>query len=508
MNLTRRDALKYAGLLALSGLGVLQGCGSKPSSNPSGLHELIEHYNHDEAKKSAALFLLEEAKKRVSQVFPEGAPEAEQDKLKPLETIDANHPQIVEALVRNIDFAFQARMQFPWCSELSMEDFMRYVLPYRQGTMDLIQFPTAHVHWREAFLTESGWKKLQMVYGISTPWEEVNQTVQTLVERYNHAPNSQEKHRVKLDLVSYVNTTLWVEKELIAYNPSGAQEKTLEAILKDGGGRCSDLTHLSLMHLRALGLPVTTFRIPAWGRGDDNHQLLMMIGETSEQNVVFDGMRSKPSQDQAYPWKPGGGIPKMYTEEFGVWDNASASVVGRITEHPWFIDFYLGTRSCRDVTALFTDTVTITIPELEPHKITYLGVLNNFCSEGIAYIAVEKTDENGTATFHNVGCKGNILYFTETHAVLARDDCSIEIFPNRDEQMPYSIKGLKPERTYALCQWGTGSFQEVQRITGDDQIEIKLNVNSVYAIKDLTEKGWQKWRRPFITRRDGALEEH
>ena len=98
-------------------------------------------------------------------------------------------------------------------------------------------------------------------------------------------------------------------------DPQKAQEKTLAQFLQDKGGRCSDETNFMGMFLRAQGIPAAMVRIPAWGRYDDNHQVIGV--PFGDDWIVFDALRSDPKPGKQYWYKFPGGTTKVYVEEFG-----------------------------------------------------------------------------------------------------------------------------------------------------------------------------------------------
>lgn len=480
MALTRRE-------FTTLGLGFLAGCAL------NGKNE-----GHFDEKQDSVRFLLNEAKNRVAQYFPDGTTEPVQDKVQPREVVDSDFIDSKD-VIANVDLAYASREKYPWARELEPSTFKHLVLPYRNGTSPLQQFSEGF--WREMFTTEKGWKILREKYGVKTSWEEMQNILNGFARKYESTDN---RKSVLEDLIKALNTDVWVQKEEVSYKRSNAQEKTLSEILRDKGGRCSDLTHFAGMMLRAYGIPAAMVRVPAWGKYDDNHQFLGVPfkGEW----IVFDALRSAP-QEGSYWYPLGGAMPKVYVEEFGNWDAASRGIRETRKQHPWFINFYLGTRSCIDATSQFSKTVDIKVEGLGKDKFTYLSVLNNFCSDGLAAVAVERTDSNGNASFKNVGCQQGILYFTGADAFVARDGKTVERLVNSNEQRNYSIKkeqfGLAEGKTYELHNWSKGKFDGAGKITESTQID--LHPDAVYVLKDPEEKVWS-YKRPFVPRKDGTIE--
>ncbi|MBI4146607.1 transglutaminase domain-containing protein [Candidatus Woesearchaeota archaeon] len=448
-------------------------------------------YTPGTPQHAAAQFLLQEAEHRVAQLFPSEIREDQQHRFRPTEIPDTSR-LTTRDLEQNITHAFNALQRFPWTQELDDNTFNRFVLPYRNGTNLYEQFPG--IHWRTAFSTEHGWNTLRQNYGIQTTWQELTTTLDTFAQRYRTG----NKQEVMEELIRYVNTTLWAEKEGIAYKRSNAQEKTLENILKNKGGRCTDLTHLAVMSLRAFGVPATVARVPAWGTYDDNHAVVAV--RHNNRWITFDAIRP-PSEGTSY-WYTFNGTPapKIYIEEFGNWPFASTRDTRR--EQPWHTGLYLGTRSCADRTGEFIPTTTITVNGLTPGSTTHIGVANNFCSNGIAYVMPTTVRQDGTATFQDMG--RNILYFTARDAILACNDGTTETLAGGTTRETDLSDQVPPGKTYELCRWSNGTFTRVRTITVRNARE-ELATNTAYTLRDVAS---ETMSRPFILRPDGTRETH
>ena len=507
--ISRREFLKL-GAAGAAG-AVISGCrGVAKTRDYSAreIEELLRHYEHQPEKLAAARFLAGETRRRVAQLFPPGTPEQAQHRALTQEVLDVDAVTAVE-LSDNIEYASLARQQFPWAQELDARTFTQYVLPYRNGTMPVLQFAKPHIHWRELMLTRTGWKELQHHYGVKTSWNEKQETLDGLANAYKAANKPEGKRAALTQAIRYLNTDLWAAKEGIEYKRSNAQEKTMEQILEDKGGRCSDLTHFGLMVLRAHGIPATTVRIPAWAKFDDNHQVLGVKHDNDW--LLFDGLRPVPETNASYWYQMDGAVPKVYVEEFGTWDQASKLVAENRKEHPWHIGFYLGTRSCLDLTRRFTKTIDIPVSGLEPNKRAYVSVLNNFCSDGLAAVAVENADSQGRAVFKDMGCRNDILYFTGKDAVLARDNGTSEVLRGSGMLGHYTLD-VAPSARNELCKWAHGRFgnPELAISTGSGKgVPLELEPNTVYAFRITTDSDSGPvafWDRPFVPRKDRTVE--
>lgn len=513
MNLpSRRDFLACAGT-SIAGI-TLGGClfDAPAHKIPSELEQVITHYKDNPAKRKAAEFLIPEAKRRVSQYFDDNGKEDEQHLMRPHEVVDVDALKAGD-LIANIDAAFRVRERFPWAKDLDDNTFTHYILPYRNGTNPLDQFPKAQTHWRTLLTTKDGWNRLQELYGVKTSWNELQIALENFTAAYQNTRSNDEKRAVIEHIVKYLNTDLWASKEGICYKPSKAQEKTMEQILQGKSGRCSDLTHFGRMALIAYGIPATTLRIPAWAKNDDNHQVLGV--KLGDDWFAVDGTCPSPAKGSAYGYRFNGAVPKVYAEEFGNWDAASKLVKDNRAEHPWHIGFYLGTRSCIDVTKKFTKTADVIVDGLKPNAVTYLSVLNNFGAENLAAVTVEKAGKDGKAAFKDMGCATGILYFSGKDAFLAKDDQTVERLTGNGANKRYELFDLRENSRNQLCRWNNGKFEKTDFlvVTGSGKgIPVELEQNGVYAFEvsfhDSAATRKTSWDRPFVPRKDGTIERY
>ncbi|WP_034044546.1 hypothetical protein [Wocania ichthyoenteri] len=137
-------------------------------------------------------------------------------------------------LITNIDLAFKVREEYPWCKQLSFDEFCNQILPYR-----LVDEPLGN--WRSYYYT---------------------------------------KHKEELDSLKKVNTSLsdiifWFnkkyKKEYISSTsivPGNFSYKTFEEI---GGGNCADLAQNAVKVMRACGIPLHMDIVTYHGKVNGNH---------------------------------------------------------------------------------------------------------------------------------------------------------------------------------------------------------------------------------------------
>lgn len=506
--LTRRGFLKK---LAAGAAGIaLANVPMRSARGKEWASEVRDKYPLGSEKREAALFLVEEAKRRVAQIFAFNTPEDAQHQVEPRELLD--YGSDASRMQDNIDYAFQARVDFPWTGDLSHHDFFHYVLPYRVGNMSLEQLPQTGVHWRQALMTEEGWNKLREHYGVKTTWKNHQAKMEAFAQGYRKSKNQLDKQETVGKVVRYLNTDLWSQAERLGYKRSNAQEKIMGEVLMDKGGRCADMTHFITYVLRAYGLPATTMRIPAWAKQDDNHQLIGV--KQGKKWMVFDALRGPPAKGEPYERDIGKeAAPKIYVEEFGNWSDASRHVHENRYQHPWHVRFYQGMQSVVDATHQLTGgrTVDIAVEGLEPNQTAYVHVLNNFnAPSGLAAVAVEKADDKGRAVFRQMGHNSGIVYFTANHAFLAHDNGKLEKLDGSGEIRNYTLEGLDSNATHELHHWRRGQFTGMMKITPKkgQPVEVRLEPDRVCAhrITPSAKGAVPYWSRPFVPRKSGQIE--
>ncbi len=485
---------------------------------------VLAHFRDQPEKLAAAKLLISEAEWRVAQVFPPNIPKVSQDWIISPKIVRDAEVLTARDLIDNIELAFAARKRFPWTADLNAENF-NLTLPYRNASTSLVQFPRAGVHWRAGLATEEGWNSLVRTYDLKTSWKEIDERMGALAKEYGAAAG-EKKGEVLMEVVRFLNTEIW-QKEGIIYAPSGLQEKTLETLFEDKSGRCSNLTHLSVLMLRAWGIPAALVRVPAWARTDDNHVVAgVRIGGKWK---IFDGVCAY-GKGQNYCYNMGlevpaevettGGISKLYVDGFGrgelqryVWQN-------RETLPPEVVRLF-GTRSTQDVTAQFTPTVNIVLEGMSPGW-HFLSVLNNASSSGLMAVAAEKAQEGGHLVFKEVGCRGDNLYFVPGGpAVLARDDRKVILLspsgPLVGTELPVKSlkigsgielsksykkadgKELTIYREYELQEWkdegkfGSAGFG-MRKYAGEPALNFRMQEGRVYALRDRDGN----YGRPFL----------
>lgn len=490
-------------------------------ANSQELTKTLEAFVNEPEKLEAASFLIKETPRRMHRKHPVDW------------TWDLAHKDYVEIsdaqtvkskdLIDNVNLAFLAKDRFPWARDLYENNkalFFSGVLPYRLGTASLDQLPGIDGHWRAILLDEKVFNAVKSKHGLKTEFEEVQRKLEELTGAYNAAKNVQEKDKVLTEFTRFVEVDFMAEENL-RYFPRGPEEKTLDVFLtpevKDGkvrrGGRCTDGDNNSRYLHMSVGVPTSSVRFIAWPNGDDNHEVMRIL-LSSQPFDMSTCIFSDRAQDMKYsPGKVG----KVYEETWGTRDSSS-ELVWNLNEGenlPWYIGFYLRTRSTTDVTDRYGPTQDITISTDKPGQLIYLGVMNNNSDTqlGTATVAVSRADEKGNAKFDKVG-SDDLFYIPYTyraengngHATatglpfVLRRDGSRRDFGSGFDSTIYSqstLTELEPGKNYEIAGFFVQSGWDVRsRVIGSNTgtADVNLSPYAVYVLRN-SEDG--RYSRPF-----------
>jgi hypothetical protein len=133
------------------------------------------------------------------------------------------------AFVHNIDYAFKARAEFPWCKEYNDDMFYHYVLPYRVSQEPIEDF-------RPFF------------------YEQLK----------NRLKNATNLAQAAVDVNKYAD-------EMIDYKPTQSRDQGPFETLKSGYGRCEEMMIFYIDAARSVGIPARQAWTPYWAHCDDNH---------------------------------------------------------------------------------------------------------------------------------------------------------------------------------------------------------------------------------------------
>ncbi len=395
--------------------------------NSGELEKALSYFKEGE-KHEAMNFLVGETGRRMYLHFPDRQWRSDLVHGGALPSLDA---QVIQAqdLIDNVEWVFYARNTFPWAREMYDRDkksFFSRVLPYRIGTGPLRQLGDIDAHGRSFFLHEPTYLKMKERHRLSTSFDELRGTLEKYAEDYRKAQDDREKGEVIKHIIAYFNVDFFHRAEACQYFPRGPEELSLDTLLTKGGnqdgnkrgGRCTDLDNALRYALMAVGIPTSATRFIAWPDGDSNHEVVSwdIFGERFD----LTAMVHESTLECLQGYRPGS-VAKAYEEEWGNWGEASRLVAERNSGDlfPWYIEFYLGTRSMIDVTRHYTPVRDLRFEGITPSQLLFLGVMNNdsdISRFGLATVAVSRSQFPGDVLFKDVGYGKDLLYFAYSHA--------------------------------------------------------------------------------------------
>jgi len=332
-------------------------------------------------------------------------------------------------LIKNIDLAFYAWHNFPWCKDISFEGFCEYILPYRCGNEHLTN------NWRE-----------------------------TLIERYRWLPDSVKHDSTMINAYTFIYNDIhnWLITEFEEY----PFNLSLEQILKFKDGRCHDECNLFLYVCRAMGITIVKEMLPGWGkRKMANHGWIILLDENNNRLVMHNnelhpinavpvnasyfvldsiGKRYIPSQYQVMETK---GITKIFRVYNKYWPEALAFINKQQEEIPEFFS-----NPClKDVTNEYLPIENITIKGIKANrKYAYLCVFD--CYNWRAHDWAEISGDS--AVFQNIGFDAVYLpaIFINREYIPVSNPFIIDIKGNMKVLSPGSdyIETLRLYRKYPL----------------------------------------------------------
>lgn len=200
------------------------------------------------------------------------------DSLKVAE--DITHVDAVY-LIRNIDFAFKVWQEQPWGKHIKFEDFLEYILPYRIGTEQLIE-------WREE------------IYNRYNP----------MLDSIRATPDADNIRAVTEVLMDSLSKDPVHFTGIFPNGPSVGPK-----LVKWRSGNCRELTDLVIYVFRALGIPGGCDKMLL--RGDKNvaHFWNFIIDENDTTFMANMGDQMQNTERADTYWDPKG---KVYRETFSV----------------------------------------------------------------------------------------------------------------------------------------------------------------------------------------------
>ncbi|MBI3270098.1 MAG: transglutaminase domain-containing protein [Planctomycetes bacterium] len=249
-----------------------------------------------------------------------------------------------DMLAHHVRLAAAARERFPWARDLPEELYLENVLPHRFTEEPLED-------WRAGL-----WGELEPLAA--------------------KCPTAEEA-------VLAINR--WAA-ERFKYVPRGAEDLGILSALKEGKGRCEDMSNLVRAALATCGLPAASVYTPWWPRGDGNHAW----------NEVY----------LAGAWRQFMGCEP--TAEPPHFDRMKKD---RVFAKVYRCGFVRGRNAPEDVTAEYTPVRDLDLRLDAPDAPVELCVMNMGEWRGVASA---RTNAAGRVRFANVGCRDALLFRART----------------------------------------------------------------------------------------------
>lgn len=301
-----------------------------------------------------------------------------QKKINDTTVIDFN------ALINNVDLAFQDWQEGLWASHLSFDDFCEYLLPYRVGNEKFEP-------WREA-LREEIWPSLD----IAIKSDDMYDQVYWAACKVNDALRKRHFHN----------------QEIL---PQIGVEWPVSVLKNIRMGECYDYAKWTTYVMRACGIPVAIDFTPQWPDRAHNHYWNVLF-DNSGYSKPFMGGESNPG----YPSKEGRKIAKVYRYTFAYQDHSLCALNEKVNAH---IPPSLDCPFIKDVSAEYfkSQDLTISLNCACPHDaFVYLAVFDNHNWIPVAFAQIESGKR---ATFRNLGTDIAYMpvYWGEKGAISAGD---------------------------------------------------------------------------------------
>ncbi len=274
--------------------------------------------------------------------------------IEDIKTIKAND------LIDDIEYSFKTR-EYPWCKQLSFDQFEEYILPYRLHGEPL-------QNWRKSFFENTDWI-----------FKRIGDTVDRIKIAGAINDSMSRKYR-------YLHGSL-------SYFPGNLDLAQLNAAR---GGRCDDLNMALSYWLRALGIPAASEFTPYWANGNFGGHSWVSILDTTGKFVPMNASFDNPVRD-ALPFKDGR-LAKAYRNVYKIQDSyyAQNETIKELPEE-----------NVKDITQEYVPVATAKI-DIHPADTTekvFLGVLNG---NDWKPIPTETNRSGKEVVFENIG--RNALY--------------------------------------------------------------------------------------------------
>lgn len=201
--------------------------------NKGELKAVLRHYRDDSEKKAAALYLIDNmADKGEIRYDVSGKTEVIPD----VSVITADY------LISNIDLAFYAWKNYPWCSHLSFDEFCEEILPYRMRNEPLEE-------WRSFYF--------EKYHSIADSLASLDMDMEQVILFFNN--NFRKYYKPEMESIRGELSFMDLEEK--------------------GGGSCIQMVLNAVQEMRSFGFPLNIDVIPYHGKLNNSHAYNSFIDE-------------------------------------------------------------------------------------------------------------------------------------------------------------------------------------------------------------------------------------
>lgn len=363
-------------------------------ANRSELETVLNHYNDDQEKHQAALFLIKNMPGHYSyrggeiDNYYEIALNLFSSELTPKEQRDSllflsdnqfasigrrviQDAKIISSvfLINNINKAFDVWRNERWAKHLTFEEFCEWLLPYKCSELQQLD------EWRDTLSYKFSDDIRNIIHddeSYNSPFRAVNVIRQEISRKI---------------------------KPVGMYNRSGYPMLSAETMSNMTFGLCADYVNLAVLTYRSLGIPVIIDETPLWGRYRAGHSWYTLLNDRGDELKSEWDISSSPG-GAFFPYQR---IPKIYRCTYAINRERVKYMNKSIYKHPFNL-FQV------DVTDKYFKTSDIIIPIKNNIKLKEKYVyIAAFSGHNIDWFIVDYGNlKRGKAYFNKIG--RNVLY--------------------------------------------------------------------------------------------------
>lgn len=270
-----------------------------------------------------------------------------------------------EALIANIDMAFDEWRNGRWAGHLTFDQFCEYLLPYRIGN-------ERYEDWRTELKGQFG--------GYANMMNMCDERRSSTYWAAYYVCDGIKKFNFHID-----------DKAL----PKTEINLPLSVLMKMRMGVCNDYARLTTYIMRACGIPVATDFTPQWPNKSKNHTWNTLLCETGR-NMPFLGCETYPGQAN----RPGEKMAKIYRQTFAYNEESAAALCEKFEKPvpPSLVNPFV-----KDVSDEYFTGGSFTMQLTETpfdRRIAYLAVFDN-----VEWVPVDHSviDSSRCVTFSSLG---------------------------------------------------------------------------------------------------------